>query len=227
MTMSSKATVPTCSACGKTRHIREKCWTIIGYSSWFGKQGEGRGRGREQEVKKDTSTGITAEQLEQLLKLLPPPLKQGGGDTDEEMDCNYAGMVKCYSAKIAESKWIINSGVTHHMTGYQGKWSTCKKFKSEVRIDLLTCHTTLVTHKGEVQINENVRLKNVMLVPSFKHNLISVQKLIEDNSFELKFIENLCIIKEKDTDLLKGIDRAEKGLYIFLHDSVRGKIEEY
>ena len=62
-------------------------------------------------------SGFTAQQLKQLMKLLPSPSKVNGSETDEEMDSSYAGMVSCFQANVKEGVWIIDSGASHHMTG--------------------------------------------------------------------------------------------------------------
>lgn len=61
--------------------------------------------------------GITAFQLEQLLKLLPIPSKRRDDESEDEMETNYAEMIKCNLAQSESIGWIIDSGATHHMTG--------------------------------------------------------------------------------------------------------------
>lgn len=46
-------------------------------------------------------SSITAQQLEQLLRMLPVSTK--GGETDDEIECNYVGMVSCHFADSIRS----------------------------------------------------------------------------------------------------------------------------
>lgn len=66
-----------------------------------------------------SSATITAQQWEQLLKLLPAGGKffGGGCETEDELDHNFAGMVTCLCASSVKNEWIIDSGASDHMTG--------------------------------------------------------------------------------------------------------------
>ncbi|KAL2904819.1 Retrovirus-related Pol polyprotein from transposon RE2 [Bienertia sinuspersici] len=122
LAMYSRSNPPVCSACGKTGHLKE-----------------------------NGSVGITAQQLEQLLKLLPTPSKGGGGDTDDEMDANYAGAVMCNQARMEERRWILDSGATHHMTSCEDKLSNKEKLEVQPNIDLPNGDVAKVTHKGKAR----------------------------------------------------------------------------
>ncbi|KAL2943092.1 tRNA uridine 5-carboxymethylaminomethyl modification enzyme MnmG, partial [Bienertia sinuspersici] len=81
--------------------------------------------------------------------------------------------------------------------------------------------TAVVTHKGNAHLNENIKLKNVMLAPSFHHNLVSIQKLPKDNNLEVKFKESYCLITCANSGEVKGVGIAEKGLYTLVNEPIR------
>ncbi|KAL2928660.1 Retrovirus-related Pol polyprotein from transposon TNT 1-94 [Bienertia sinuspersici] len=60
-------------------------------------------------------TAFTPQQIEQLLKMLPSSSKSGG-DSEDDFDTTYAGMVVCCNTGFDSTKWVLDTGATHYMT---------------------------------------------------------------------------------------------------------------
>lgn len=65
-------------------------------------------------------------------------------------------------------------------------------------------------------------LNEVLYIPSFKYNLLSVPKLTKDNNCIVIFYPTLCIIQDLDTKKILGIGRRNQGLYFLQDNSLHG-----
>ncbi|MBN8105820.1 hypothetical protein J0J22_23655, partial [Vibrio vulnificus] len=65
-----------------------------------------------------------------------------------------------------------------------------------------------VTHIGTVHLTESLILSNVLYVPFFTYNLVSVSILTAKGSCYLTFYHDFCFIQ--DSQLLTMIGRAKK-----------------
>lgn len=151
------------------------------------------------------------------MKLLPTPSKGGGSDTEKEMDYSYARVVCCNFADITGKEWIVDSGVSDHMTGCIEVLEHPVKLKKEYKITLPTGASSVITHAGSVTLKNNIILKNVLYILAFMHSLISVQKMSKDNSCKLHFHPEFCVIEDNKTCKVKGAGRVKQGLYYLVN----------
>lgn len=80
-------------------------------------------------------------------------------------------------------------------------------------INLPTGSTVNISHTGTVTISSLLSLTDVLCVPNFKHNLLSVQKLIKHNNCEVKFLPTHCVILDSSSQQVIAVGEAKHGLY--------------
>jgi len=158
-----------------------------------------------------TAHSLTPQQIEQLLKLLPstsqtPSSKASHNtyDTDEEIDYNFAGMVySCAATK--SSAWILDPDATDHMTPVSSTLINHKVQCVKQQIKLLNGTMVDVEMVGDVRLLSDFQLTDVLVVPDFHFNLISVTKLTRDNNCVALFHLEFCIIQDCATRKIKGL----------------------
>lgn len=102
-------------------------------------------------------------------------------NTSGDFQANMIGIL-AHLSSIFSHEWIIDLGASHHITPYKEclfnplKLEGCERNKVQVP----TGGRCEVTHKGTTAILRDHRLKNVLYVPDFKYNLLSVSKMTKD-----------------------------------------------
>lgn len=86
-------------------------------------------------------------------------------------------MITCNSAHVDSSVWIVDTGATNHMTPDFGILKNVKTSRANVTVNLPTGAKADVTHVGDVYLECGLNLLNVLYVPVFTHNLLSIRKL--------------------------------------------------
>lgn len=71
---------------------------------------------------------------------------------------------------------------------------------------------------GTAKLGNNIILKNVLCVPEFKHNLLSVSRLTEDSECRVIFYAGMCLIQDLITQKIKAVGKTVKGLYRLVKD---------
>ncbi|KAL9244246.1 hypothetical protein vseg_018043 [Gypsophila vaccaria] len=120
---------------------------------------------------------------------------------------NFAGKVIASNATMLNNNcgkfdWIIDSGATDHMTANKSLLSKLRVLNKPVLVGLPDGSTKIATHIGEIQIHTKVVLQDVLLVPEFKHNLLSVGKLLSTNAVLIHFDMHQCLIQDQAKNTL-------------------------
>ena len=79
---------------------------------------------------------------------------------------------------MMNSKWILDSGCSHHMTGDHNLLSTLKS-KDEGTVTFGDNAKGKIIGIGNVGNLKNPFIENVLLVDGLKHNLISISQLCD------------------------------------------------
>lgn len=132
------------------------------------------------------ATSFTLEELTQMRYFLN---RQNTDQIPDNQEANamFAGNY-CLLFSAYSSGWIVDSGASDHM---------CHKLEMFDSYELAhdqDCYITIpdgtrvkVTHIGAAVLGNNITLKNVLYVPSFQLNLISVHKLCQDGVCIVQF----------------------------------------
>lgn len=133
--------------------------------------------------------------------------------TKEEPIVNMAG--KCFFAQSDQTKWIVDSGATNHITtSDKSLLLHDDKVENAGNVLMPTGATADVSHIGNFQLTGGDLLKDVLCVPTFKLNLLSVSKVTKDLNYCAKFFPEHCVFQDLCTRKVKVTGREEQGLYI-------------
>ncbi|XP_065861183.1 uncharacterized protein [Euphorbia lathyris] len=89
--------------------------------------------------------------------------------------------------------WIIDTGATSHMSSHLTQFTHYKSTNSNNMVHLPDGSKSIIKHVGLVTIGPNFTLQNVLHIPTFTHNLLSVGRLILDSKLVIKFLSNVCL----------------------------------
>ncbi|XP_055814269.1 uncharacterized protein LOC129883678 [Solanum dulcamara] len=122
-------------------------------------------------------------------------------------------------------EWIIDSGVTHYVTSCKELLNDLKQLvrQSANTVQLPTGNKAKIRSIWDSIILGNLTVKNVLHVPDFKFNLLSVAKLTKDLSCGVSFFLNFCVLQGLYSGKVIGIDREDKGLYV-LKDEIKAVV---
>jgi len=108
--------------------------------------------------------------------------------------------------------WILDSEATDHVCFTLSDFSTYHRINPILK-KLPNGHYVTSNYSGTVNLNYRISLTNVLYVPTFSFNLVSISKLASCLQCDLTFCSNKCIIQDNKTkDRIGSVDLIG-GLY--------------
>ncbi|KAL8139918.1 hypothetical protein V2J09_005939 [Rumex salicifolius] len=92
------------------------------------------------------------------------------------------GKFYCFNSSKGMDGWIIDSGATHHITPNLSLFSSYEALSTPDFITMPDGSQSQITHVGIVKLNDQYVLRNVLCVPGFTFNLLSVSQFSKDLS---------------------------------------------
>jgi len=225
-----------CSYCKKQGHVKEKCYKLVGYpqSFKFNKPKRGYGNGQvnasmtEDEKNGNntpggmTSQGFTSDQCEKLIQMLQTVQTRNLGTSGSEPNASGNCVGKCsitdifdyYFTTLGSNLWIIDSGASQHMTHEKNLLHNMRQLDHPILVRLPKSFKVKVFQIGSVILNSDIELHDVLYVPSFKHNLLSINQLCKQLDCDVIFNKNACILQVLSLKMQVVFGRAVGGLYV-------------
>lgn len=122
--------------------------------------------------------------------------------------------VFCILPSMHTTEWIIESGASTHICANPELLYTTYDLESPTRICLPDGSSKTISHAGKVRLNKSVLLDEVLYVPGFTHNLLSVAQLVKTLDIKCTFHPTHCIFQRNNTDQVVGIQKLKGNLYV-------------
>ncbi|XP_070007511.1 uncharacterized protein [Nicotiana sylvestris] len=124
----------------------------------------------------------------------------------------------CMLSSMNGIVWIIDFGATDQMTSIRSLLLDIITLLIPYLLSLPNGYKVKVTNVGSLALFSDLILHNVLYIPSFKHNLISVHKLLSHCDDVVQFTKSACTFQGPSVRKPVVLGRLNNGLYkLFQH----------
>ncbi|XP_015162894.1 uncharacterized protein [Solanum tuberosum] len=141
-----------------------------------------------------------------------------GGNVSVSNVLNSHNTSNIHTPQMNEPKeeWIIDTGATNHMISHKGMLIAGKGTVkvSNKMVYLPNGETVDVSHIGNCGIMNGRVLTNVLYIPDFRFNLMSVSRITKELNCSVQFFPNFCIFQDLSNGKVLEIGEEKDGLYL-------------
>ncbi|KAK0607139.1 hypothetical protein LWI29_010020 [Acer saccharum] len=230
---------PYCTHCKFLGHTIDRCYKLHGYPPGYkprqknnqGNQGfSSQTQAVANQVTDHTSSGwkgsvnnfvqmLNANQYQQLMSMLSNHLTTStkASSITENPSTSYATGI-CFSVSLnpilsSPEIWIVYSGATSNICSYAPSFTTLHPIQNA--FVTLSNHARIqVFFAGTVKLNDDLVLRDVLFLPQFKFNLLSVSALAKDSSLTVSFFSDCCLVQDHSNKRMIGKGKRLEDLYV-------------
>ena len=237
---------PFCTHCNTAGHTIERCYKLHGYPPGYKMRSKEQSNGggpvnqisaplysNNQSIDNssctsDQSSGnffqnLSTTQYNQLMSMFKSHLTMTTPDASVAANAIAGTCLSVSQFSVATSKkiWILDSGATRHICSNMDAFSKLRPV-SNTSVTLPNSARICVGFSGDVMLSPSLILKDVLFVPQFNFNLISISCLINDNLMPrimVTFLDDKFILQDAATKRMIGKGNKHEGLYVLNTDS--------
>lgn len=220
-----------CKHCNCKGHTIDRCYKLVGYPKDFKSKKPSNLQNptnqlppKSNAVSDNTGSSnsqptpqLSSDQISRLLSLLNE--KNQLGDVSANMSGNiaFSNMVKVKNCESVKRNWVVDSGASQHMTSTSNNLQNCVDVSDlKLHVDHPNGTHANISQIGNLKILSDVFLSDVLVIPGFNIDLLSVHKLTKDSSYGVYFDEHKCyLVNPQDLQnvLKMEIGSEQEGLY--------------
>ncbi|GAU22432.1 hypothetical protein TSUD_123190 [Trifolium subterraneum] len=219
-------TTRVCILCGKDNHIVENCFKKYGTPPHFRKNSQADSAeiegGNDEQSTAANSNFNTQDQALQLISLLQssfPSQASSSAASNQVGSVEFTGhtsvnqgMHSQFFKTCSLGNWIVDSGASHHMCSSTQCFHSYREI-IPIKVRLPNGNVVLAKHSGVVKFSDSLVITNVLCIPNFSVNLISVSQLCKMQNYKVHFTDSKCTIQDQLTKRMIGSADLIEGLY--------------
>ena len=123
----------------------------------------------------------------------------------------FSSNIACLSA-FPSIDWILDTGATHHIACSKSLFTYLKPQSNTSPVIFPNGQSATISFIGSVELPNGLYLNNVLYVPSFKLNLLSIPQLTKEMSCRVIFHHDHYLIQDLQSRKTIGLDKLRGGL---------------
>ena len=125
---------------------------------------------------------------------------------------------------LGQGVWIIDIGASNHMCNNLNFFNGLSHIDPPISLHLPGGHPQYVIYSGPVCLHPHMHLIDVLFLPFFKYNLISVSRLSASAAITFIFTSSHCILKDQKTNSILVVGKLIGSLYVLDESSFSSSI---